>query len=522
MLRNKILKVLSFGLPLAAMTACTESPTDPMSGGTLGSNSQVVLTFVMPTDGATTRSATRATYEDGYEEGIGYEDFINITGGDYRIYFFTYAEGDEKGGTLIAEFKPTEITSASTSSATTYTLTGDAPTALRSERDFRVVMLANWGWQYPTVEEGVTTIDDLCEGQYTTFNAESKFVIEANNLIPFYGVQEYTGVSFKDNERINLDPSLSLLRAVAKVEVIFERSEGEDDFTVDEVNIVNYNAQGYCAPWGVYSAGDYDADYGIQPEDEEWPNVFVEGLHLVNSKNDVDKKTQAFTHIESQGDGAYDTWRIYLPEYNNMEDDYCYIQVYVDGEEYIIFFADYRDGKTDNTSRYSLKRNNLYRFYVTPSLDTYELHLEPRAWTSILGVEAEVEYTSPITYAGDTYCITMLEVTSTFSITPSLLRDGTEMTDVDWTWTYLGEGKDEAQCTSENGVVTMTRLTATPGYEYCFTLQAEWTANDGVTLRSRTYNVKVVLEEGWPVLKQTSRAWWTRSYSSEIKRMKVR
>ncbi len=522
MLRNNILKATLFGLLTTGLAACTESPVETLHSA-LDSKAHIVLTFVTPNDNASTRSAgtaTRATYEDGYEEGIGYEDYVNIEGGDYRVYFFTYDPTTRDAGTLLAEFTPTEITSSSSSSATTYTMTGEVPNELLSESNFRVVMLANWGWWYPSVTVGVTTIDDLCEGQYSTFNAFKKFSIDKDNLIPFYGVQEYEDVTFGDNETVSLDPSLSLLRSVAKVEVILEPGD-DQGIEFESVCIVNYNAQGYCAPWGVYKAEDYNADYGIQPEDGEWPNVYARGLHLVSGKNDEDSKRQAFTHINGQGGTAYDTWRIYLPEYDNSGDDYSYIEVQANGEQYTIYFADYTDGKTDNTSRYSLKRNNLYRFYVALTQDTYELDLAVRAWTSILGVEGEVEYTSPITYADDTYCITMLEVTSTFSITPSLLRDGTAVPDVSWTWTYLRKEGDEASFTNEDGVLTMTRLTATPGYEYSFTLVGEW-SNGGTTRQSRTFDVKVVLEEGWPVLKRTSRAWRTKSKGSEWIRVNVR
>ncbi len=381
--RINILGALVCGLLATGLAACSDSPVETLSDGTLDDKSHIVLTFVTPNDNASTRSDGTGTRSadgdpDGYEAGIGYEDYINISGSDYKIYFFTYDSGDEKGGTLIAEFKPTDVKEVDGNSYTTYTVTGDVPNELLSVTDFSVVMLANYGLWYPSVTVGSTTIDDLCEGTNTTFNAFNKFVIEADNLIPFYGVQEYSSVSFTTGETTSLKTPVSLLRAVAKVEVIV--TSDSDVNTFDAVEIVNYNSTGYCAPTGVYTADDYNADYGIQPEDDEWPNVFVNGLHIVGGANDTDSKTQAFTQIT---DANQDTWRIYLPEYDNSGDDYCYITVTIDGEEYNIYFAEYTDGTTDNTDtskRLNLKRNNLYRFYVTVTTEEAVIRVVVNDW----------------------------------------------------------------------------------------------------------------------------------------------
>ncbi len=180
---------------------------------------------------------------------------------------------------------------------------------------------------------------------------------------------------------------------------------------------------------------------------------------------------------------------------------------------------------TATTARTEIQRNHIYPILLT--LDTYELVLTPTVWTSILGVDAEVEYDSPIYFADDTYYITLLEVTSTFSITPSLVKVSNNTTtpvEATWDWTYLNKDIDESTSSVDGSTsaITVTTLTATPGYEYGFTLVGEWTANDGATLHSRTYNVKVIFEEGFPSAFKASRAWWSRSYGSEMVRMKVR
>ncbi len=393
--RNNIIGTLVCGLlVMAGLTACSELSLDDLHNGTFDSKSQIVLTFVTPNDNASTRSADGDP--DGYEAGIGYENTVNIDAGDYKMYFFTYESGDEKGGTLIAEFKPGRITSTSTSSTTTYTVTGDVPEELKNVSSFRVVMLANWG-SYPSVTVGNTTIDDLVEGQYTTFSASTKFTIDADNLIPFYGLQEYSGVTFKEGTTTTLPTPISLLRAVAKVEVILTEDSYVDAF--EAVSIVNYNSQGYCAPAGVYVAADYDTNESKNPDTNDWPDEWVGGLHLVGGANDSGSKIQAFMQIAS---ATQDTWRIYVPEYSNSGDDYSYITVTVNGEQYNIYFADYTDGETDNTdtsNRYNIKRNNLYRFYVTYKYNHIRVFVE--TWENVFDNEWKFGEYSHLIYASD-------------------------------------------------------------------------------------------------------------------------
>ncbi len=380
-------------LAMVGLTACSEYSLEDLHNGTFDNKSQIVLTFVTPNDGTSTRADGLGTRSadgdpDGYEAGIGYENTVNIDAGDYKMYFFSYSSGDEKGGTLIAEFKPESITSTSTSSTTTYTVTGDVPEELKDVSDFRIVMLANWG-SYPSVTPGTTTIDDLVEGQYTTFSASTKFTIDADNLIPFYGVQEYSDVTFKEGTTTALTTPISLLRAVAKVEVILTEDSYVDAF--DAVSIVNYNAQGYNAPAGVYTAADYDTNESRNPNTSNWPDEWVRELHLVGGANDTGSKTQAFTQIAS---ATQDTWRIYVPEYSNSGDDYSYITVTVNGEQYNIYFADYTDEETDNTdtsNRYNIKRNNLYRFYVTYKYNHISVWVEKwdEVYTNVFGFDSD-------------------------------------------------------------------------------------------------------------------------------------
>ncbi len=91
------------------------------------------------------------------------------------------------------------------------------------------------------------------------------------------------------------------------------------------------------------------------------------------------KKIQNFRFANQWIDvdgNKYEKWIAYLPEYQNIDagDKYSYIEVRLDAqtdedESYKVYFANYNEsGKTDNndnTKRFNITRNNLYRFTIT-------------------------------------------------------------------------------------------------------------------------------------------------------------
>ncbi len=346
---------------LAALPSCVYEHYDapPLSDGSV----TVELTI-------RTRSATSDTHV--YEAGTEWENYINISGGDYRVYFFTNdrndasATDDSERNTLIAEFIPREMTAVEGSTYTQYTLSGKVGDDIAAHSDFKVVVLANWG-RYPTVTAGTTTIDALVEGDNTTFSAETFFNgVDADHLIPFYGVREYSGVEWKKGWRTTLIGDISLLRAIAKVEVVMSEDSDIDSF--DDVSVVRYNSEGYCAPKGVYLRADYDHDY-------IWDEDFTDGVHLVGGRNSADGGSAPLSHQPVSGP---DVWTIHLPEYDNTGSDWSYIQVTVDGIDYEIHFANYSDGETSSNADYDILRNCLYRFYVTVCAEEKEVTLTVR------------------------------------------------------------------------------------------------------------------------------------------------
>ena len=303
---------------------------------------------------------------EGYEVGETYENYIDIENNNYRIYFFT---SDNK---FITRFEPDGFVVTEESDYRNYSVLGKAPAALVNHTNFKMVVLANWP-QYGdnTMKSGETLLAEICNAGWGQFDRFSSFELGPERLIPFYGVREYNNIAFKSGEATLLPEPVTLLRAVAKVEVILNTDE-YFDLSLSEVKIRRYNKKGYCAPKEVFSQDDYD-------HGGEWNSDYASDLHLVENSNDAEEKTQNF-RFASRWTGAdgnkYEKWIAYLPEYQNIGagDQYSGIEVRLDtqtgeDEPYRIYFATYDEsGKTDNNDnakRFDIARNNLYRFTIT-------------------------------------------------------------------------------------------------------------------------------------------------------------
>lgn len=300
---------------------------------------------------------------NSYEEGEMYENYIDVDSGNYRIYLF------DANDRFIARFYPNGVISNEKINYREYNVTGTVPSSLVSHNDFKVVVIANWPTYLDDSEitAGETTIHDLCNNVKSQYEQFTSFSADANLLIPFYGVREFTDVTFEPDVATILTEPITLLRAVSKVEVVLTSSE-EDDMSLEGVQICRYNQKGYCAPDANHHS-DYD-------HNGAWEEDYAGSLHLVNGENDDETKELPFIKANSwSADGyKYEKWIAYLTEYRNIgvEDGYCFIEIKFNyqsdnDDSHKIYFAEYVDGHTDNTdeSRLNVERNNLYRFNVT-------------------------------------------------------------------------------------------------------------------------------------------------------------
>lgn len=314
------------------------------------------------------RIVTRTTADEEYEAGQAFENYIDVVERDYRIYFF---DDDDK---LIARFEPSEILAIEGSDYIEYSVLGRVPGVVAKKASFKVVVLANWPTYVDDSEliRGTTTNGDICRHNKSQFDQFQTFELSKEQLIPFFGVREFEGVTFESDVATILTEPITMLRAVAKVEVVLQ-SDIEHDLSLDDVQVCRYNKRGYCSP-NANERGDYD-------HDGAWDEDYAEALNLVNDKNDVDANNKAenkrlamlrVNEWEENGT-KYEKWIAYLTEYQNIDagDDFCYIEArfknQVAGDiPHTIYFAQYSNGQADNANanRLNVERNNIYRFNV--------------------------------------------------------------------------------------------------------------------------------------------------------------
>lgn len=319
---------------------------------------------------------TRAAAE-GYEDGETDENYIDIAGGNYRIYFF------DTNDKFIASFDPSGFITADGNDYRQYNVLGKAPDALVKHSSFKMVVLTNWP-EYPednantTLTAGRTTIANICDASWAQYDcltdgnetnpASVALDPDAGRLMPFYGVHAYSNVTFKPGVATILSEPVTLLRAMAKVEVILQ-TDDDSDLSFSSLKINRYNATGYCAPKDVFHQDSYD-------HNGSWADDYTQNLHLVGDQNDDKEKELSFRCVQQWDENRkrYEKWTAYLPEYRNTEagDAYSSIKAkfniqLADDDPYTIYFAEYDGGKTDNSdaNRLNIERNNIYRFTVT-------------------------------------------------------------------------------------------------------------------------------------------------------------
>ncbi len=358
---NRILGMALAALSFFAMTSCVNDdlPEDSDNGSAIvpGEDAMLVFRIKLPD-----MPATRAG-EGTYEPGTGYENYINTTEEGLRIYLFG---NDDK---FIMRFIPMLLSPSGGEFPDTYTAVGKLTSEIESLKDFKVVVLANW----PTYADsdlipGVSTIDDLCDAESSQFNRLTEYGLDPDKglVIPFFGVHQYSGVTFEKGKRTTLSEPVSLLRAMAKVEVVFDNP----GLSLDDVILHGLNSKGYCAPKGINSQDGYD-------HNGQWSLDYVRTLHLVGDANEPNA-TNNYTHLlcKNRADGERkETWVCYVPEYRNTlvgggpAEDRAWLELQLDVPGIIlekIFFTDYDDNhKSSPGTDFDIHRNNCYRFNVS-------------------------------------------------------------------------------------------------------------------------------------------------------------
>ena len=326
---------------LLALAACNQDSIRDIHDNSRESEAMFAISFKMP---ETRESGDGGSGGNGYEEGICYENYIEMIDNNYRIYFF-----DPGSNKFIAELHQTTGTSFGTSE---YRITGTVPEEVCRHNRLSVMVVANW-MRYGNLIPGHNHIDDVINAEWAQFDILDKFELDParGRLMPFYGFGTYDNVTFRKGEVTRLDEPVALLRAMAKVEVVLDMPAVDDV----KVEICGYNAKGCCTP--VFSEHDnYDH--------RNWDEDYTRELHLAGGKNDSDA-TSNRKELQRIDDGTgKPKWIAYLPEYcNSHNTNAAYIEVrFGSNPPYRIDFAEYENGRKLEDSQMNIYRNNLYRY----------------------------------------------------------------------------------------------------------------------------------------------------------------
>lgn len=173
------------------------------------------------------------------------------------------------------------------------------------------MVLANWP-AYPSFPvPGITTVADICADASSIFQALTSFsdlTPGTATPMPFFGIHEYPSLQIPAGWFCELLEPISLLRAMAKVEVSLI---GDDGTQLTGVELCGYNRSGFSAPDAVDSQHDY---YGTAvARDHDW----LHSHHLRNNANDASAASRRLAFAR-QTSGK---WIAYIPEFRNVAAD---------------------------------------------------------------------------------------------------------------------------------------------------------------------------------------------------------
>lgn len=355
---------------------------------------------------------SRSSVEDGFEDGVGFENFIDIYDDNYRIYFFGREENK-----FIDEFKSflhPSLSQENVNSNDGLVFNGYLFPEIGTK--FKIVVLANWS-SYPVVPDadasvdpnsfalvkGSTTIEQLTTHVASQFNALTTPANGSNwlgngRLMPFYGVRSFdlsqSHPDLLDNEGKVLpgkivdlgDYPIPLLRAMAKVEVFLDHPYA----SFESVEMSRVNNKGYFAPYKERESDNWTFDYSdYYSESGGWSGNYKRGVHLVSNSG---VSALSFTKVADRivnedGSETPEKWIAYMPEYSNKGENPASIIVKLKQSSVIgssgnedrlrseFYFTSNGEAPPVGTYASDIERNNIYRFKI--GIDGATVDIQP-------------------------------------------------------------------------------------------------------------------------------------------------
>lgn len=299
-----------------------------------GGKMNIVLTF----PASSTRSATNRASTD---DGIAAERTID----DIHIYTFQNDKFIEDIEYIVINGKNGDI-----SRVIEGTLSGTYSSSVAM--DYVVIVNAE--------NKGVNNVNMYKGANKAALYKQLVFNYEKSNnwseYIPMWGEGSIT--QLKEGE--NNVGTLTLRRAIAKVNVTVNSGMGVPDFEIKEIQLHNYTTQGYCAP-----------------TKQNGPSIPATAVISDNSLT---------SGILSGTEGNRFVNRFYIPEHQNVgvESDkatYLTIKAIINGN----FQKTYTLSFTKNNAAYNVLRNNVYVFNIKSVKTDAEntLEYEVKSWDEV-------------------------------------------------------------------------------------------------------------------------------------------
>lgn len=275
-------------------------------------------------------SVSRATPTNGeYDPGEGFENYIDLTGGNLRIAVL------DPYNNLMGEMTDFFITPLESWDSSKRYLLNASTTANLSGGNFKIMVLANWGKDnYPQ--------DLTLENVWAAKFDYKPGVLGYDNLIPLFGIKEFKVGTVEPDVAVELG-TIHLLRALAKVEVIYDDPSGFCDIETPEITL--HHTSGFCAP-----AADSESDY----VKNDWNADYVG-----DARTPADAEVAGSIAMTPEGRNR---WVIYLPEFDHNVNTHANAQIAVEFKEdiYDRQLIDFRDG----ARIIDIMRNYWYRVTV--------------------------------------------------------------------------------------------------------------------------------------------------------------
>lgn len=375
----------------AALSSCSDSASGPDMPDTPETTAQYILGLYVQTGD---NAGSRAPSGD-YDPGMGYENYIDVAGQDFKVAIFTAdAANTADDGTLICEATDVKVTPQESGiGSKRWLLEFQIPATAHDAIDgksIKVVMMANWRDNYPELTAGSTKLSELySKSSAMDYSAGLPgAVLTADDKIAMFGVCQYDNVQLVVNWSTILDERLHLLRALAKIEVW---DSPESSAKISSVSLTRYMDKAMPLPAGVtnqndYVKNDYDKDYGPGPS---LPAEYTEVTTPV-------QLTQA-------SDGHY---IIYVPEYQNLikgtenpreESERMRLELTFNDNEtdengaqkkYYIEFGKYDDDSSQEVSvvkeYFNICRNYWYKYEVSKDIKKMNVIVDVQPYAEII------------------------------------------------------------------------------------------------------------------------------------------